>query len=280
MNWGRTKTILIILFLVVNIVLLTAYIALDRNANTIRKSVIDSAVSALSENGIGIESVLIRSEKYRDYRLNMVNLAYDKENAARQLLGDGFRKISDAEYGTDDASVHISNAQITYRSHRTPIYFAQGASFDKADALCERYLKALGFDKNTYFMYNKTLENGMFSFEIMPRYKAYKVEGIRMKGTADKNGILSLAGNWFYVNFSDSSSKETFCNVTSVLLAFLYSEKGSGKTISGIDGCYYIPAEHINFQAVDPIPVYIISCSDGSVAIYSAKDASLILKTI
>lgn len=278
MNWGRTKTILIVLFIIVNILLLTTYLLLNYNAGRIDEEVIDSTVSALSQHGISVNRDIIREKKYVDYHLKMASIISDKENLLNLLLGDSYKKESETEFRSEAAFVKMNGSQLHYQCERSTESIGYETVSHRTDKLSQTYLKELGFDKKTYFMYNKQLENGILTFEIMPRFKAYKIEGVRLKVKADNIGILEMEGNWFYTDTADTSSNENFCNVTSVLLNFMYITNSSGKTISRIDACLYIPSEYMSAKTVTPIPVYIILCADGSIAIFNALDASLILQ--
>ena len=278
MNWGRTKTILIVLFLIVNSLLFTTYILLEHSANSIDDQVIESTVTALSEHGIHISEELIRKKKYADYHVSMKSAASDKENTVKKLLGEKYEQTDNFEYRSGSAVVSISGSKIRYSNNRNVENIEADALSHGTDKLAEEHLKQLGFDRKTYFMYNKHLENGILTFEIMPRYNEFKIEGVRLKAKADNAGILELEGTWFYTEYADTSAKETFCNVTSVLLEFMYQTNSAGKTIYRIEGCLYIPSEYMSAKTVMPLPVYIILCTDGSVTIFNAKDASLILQ--
>lgn len=278
MNWGRTKTILIVLFFIVDSLLLATYLILNRSANQIGAAVIDDTVAALSAQGIHISREVIPAEKFTDYHLEMKNIANDFDSAARRFLGEDLYKISDTEYRSDLGSVTNSGGKIHFQSSRQPVLLDSDSISGKTDRMCEKYLKKMGFDSASYFMYNKLLENGILTFEIMPRYKKYKVEGVSMKIKADDMGILDMEGYWFFTEYADGSSAQKFCSAASVLLEFMYNTDSEGKTVSRIDGCYYIPGKNMGTETVLPLPVYIIVCTDGSVSIFHAENAALILQ--
>lgn len=118
MNWGRTKTILIVLFLIVNSLLFTTYILLEHSANSIDEQVIESTVTALSEHGIHISEELIRKKKYADYHVGMKSAASDKENTVKKLLGEEYEKTDNFEYRSGSAVVSISGSKIRYSNNR------------------------------------------------------------------------------------------------------------------------------------------------------------------
>ncbi len=278
MNWGRAKTILIILFTAVNLVLLSTYMFLEYQTNNISEETIDSTIAALSAKGIYINRDIIRKEKYQDYCPEMVNIVGKPSETAIRFLGANYIKVSDSEYQSGTKVLTLSESHLNFEDRRDWIPFDKATDTSEMEDMCKQYLEGLGFDKNTYIMYNKKMENDVFSFQIMPRMKEYKIEGIHLKMKADKTGILHMDGCWFETVFFDTASKETFCDVTSVLLEFMYAEP-NGARIVGIEGCYYIPAEFVGAKSFRPIPVYIISCEDKSVSIFSAKNAALILNS-
>ncbi len=277
MNWGRAKTILIILFLVTDLMLAGTYFALNYHANTIDPALVDQTVALMGKKAISVDKGMISNKKQKDYHLELNNLTKQGDLLAQRFLGEEYQKDSDTHFSGGNSELDISSGRTLYKNHRTPIYITQEEDPDKIEKRCAKYLKAFGFDKDSYFMYNKSLENGIFSFEIMPRYKEYKIEGVHLKGTADKNGILILVGNWFYVSYAESSPKDMFCNVTSVLLNFMYHEENKGTTINKMDACYYIPSAQKAAESVTPLPVYVVS-SERGVSIFDGKDASLVLK--
>lgn len=279
MNWTGTKIILIVLFLTVSSLLFKTYILPIVGTDSIDEQVIANTVAVLSTHGIYVDMDTIPTQKYSAYELNMKNAALSKDNLMNRLLGKDYETVSENEYRIDTAAVRINGSKIFYQCNRGTESFDGKIVSKKIISSCEHHLKKLGFDKDSYFMYNMHLENGILAFEIMPGLRSYKVEGVCLKVRADRAGILDMEGTWFYINTEKASSNDKFCDVTSVLLEFMYSVNNSEKTINRIEACYYIPDKYINAESVKPIPVYIILCTDGSITVFNAKNASLILQT-
>ena len=59
MNWGRAKTILIILFLCTNTFLLTAIILSSNNSSVVSEAIAKSTVDILKDNGIDVSEEII-----------------------------------------------------------------------------------------------------------------------------------------------------------------------------------------------------------------------------
>ena len=278
MNLGRIKIIFLALILVVIGLMIATHVVFWQSAAKMDETVVDNIVALLSENGIYVDRSQIQTKKQDAYNLTMNNAALDKENTPGRILGEGFETVSDTEYRSGAAVLQMIGNQIRYTCERNTERIAHTAVSSRTDQLAEHHLKQLGFDSDTYFMYNKRLENGILTFEIMPRFGSCKIEGVHLDVKADNAGVLEMEGTWFYTAGADTLQNKSFCSITSVLVNFMYLQHPSVKTISRIDACYYIPSTYLSANTITPLPVYILLCTDDSVTIFNADDGTLILQ--
>lgn len=107
MDWKRAKTILILIFLILNIVLAGALYQNIR-VEEISKQTIDNTVEILKQNNVHIECPI---PKYvgSDFMLQSEEKALDKTKILNELLGDNYIKTGDNSYKEGSKSISFSS---------------------------------------------------------------------------------------------------------------------------------------------------------------------------
>ena len=87
MNWGRAKTILIFLFLFVNLFLYSMLSEIDKGINTIGDEVLKNSVKVAREGGIKLREENVTKNRYKNGSMELSLLTSEPERCTELFLG-------------------------------------------------------------------------------------------------------------------------------------------------------------------------------------------------
>lgn len=271
MSWKSARLVLIITYSVIAVMFVALFTFFTIKAYILDSKAIDTTKAVLSEKGIELAETVELNQKHSTYSFSLKNVSYDKDSLAGRMLGESYTKISDNQFKYEHNLLRITGSRILYEN-TAEREFIKG-SVDVQQQTID-FLTDLGFEQNVCAVYNVSLNNGLITFEAVPKYKKYWVHGSGVKGSADANGIFYLEGTWFEPS-KEHAEKISFCNVTSALVNLVYLDDSNEKTIDNIYANFYIKEEDSLKECVIPVPVYVIKCTDGSEYKFNAKNAML-----
>ena len=271
MNWGRVKTVLIILFLATDLFLLGIYMTSKHSSSTIPAQVIEDTVTVLANNNITISPDIIPRKSQSAPYAEAENVISDYATFAKKLLGDNIQKI---EYGYESPLGKITFYGDRFNYTTTTYLFVSANTetvFDTAAAqdIVTTNLKRLGFDlssatvsvKEEGISYVVTIENSVNSLPVF---------NSQVVATISKNGESSLSGIWF--NKTESSGNDAeLKKVTSALIDFI-PELPDGSEIVKLEIGYNIFDKESFHKSATLIPVWHITCKDGSTYLLDARN--------
>lgn len=254
MNWSRAKTILIALFLIVDLFLLTTIL---KGSDRISPEIISSTVEVLKNNGITIDKGIIPEKSQRTPYSEVENVITSYDEFAALLLGDDITLSSDNSFSADSKKISFSGNSFVYENSIS----VNDISNDKnPQTIAAEFLKSIGFDlseakvssqrqgKST----NITFNNYSNSLPIFNSSVTVSVSG---------EIVTSVSGMWFNrinTNEPDTALK----SITSILIDSV-SDFEKGTRITSLHLGYTLPDSTTFHKSAVLIPVWQITTEAG-----------------
>ncbi|MBE7027949.1 MAG: hypothetical protein E7407_02800 [Ruminococcaceae bacterium] len=258
MNWGRAKTILIILFLLIDMLLLGFLFVVKNGVNYIKEETARDTATVLNEHNIKVETEQIPLKRVDKKILYFENLACTPELAAELFFGKNYSVSGGNDckvYTSLTESVTIEKSTILYENNRKII---PCKSFDEIKKAVLSDLKRFGFNEDEVILKNNDIKNGVCSVQLIQRYDGITVNGTEMNVVADSSGIIKMHGRWFDLK-SVENTYEKLPDITSILINMIYNPDYNGLKINDIKAVYYIPLQYIDGAEVCAYPVYEVT---------------------
>ena len=276
MNWSRTKTWLIVLFIGINLFLLFTIAKENIAQSTISEKMVADTVAILQRNSITVDPKIIPRKMPILSAMEVVNTMTSADEIADALLG------GDATYDREDNcylhgtamvevggdSVRYTNTTPThanaYQDEQSAIQFAKGFLTDagynmaKAEAQILRYS-----DHEAHIL----LTQKMDSYPLMDSQFSIRVTS---------KGVAGLEGCWFYMaedQSGASGARGRVKEITSVLIDFMNdpNRSGSSSTITKITLGYTTGDKMTYHKSVSAMPSWRITTADGKEYYYDAS---------
>lgn len=266
MQWAKAKTIMIWLFLAVDIILAVIWAAENISS---KKSDRENLTAVLKNNNIIVRSELLDTKKKNVYASELTGLALDQKTASVFL--DNPVKTDDFtfENGAKTARLYASSGRILYENSAPDFPKFSNVSEKNVSSLLKPYLKTLGVEK--YVRINRTYEkNGDIFAEYSYFFDNRELYQSNIIFAVNKNGIKSISGDINIPN-GDEGYNFTLSGIETVLMNFAQNNKfAKEENIVSINlGYYRIGYE--NILVSQAIPVYRIKTTD-KMYIYDARD--------
>ena len=243
MNWYRIKTVLIVLFALINIYLaFTLFFAAGRE-NAITQEVCDTAVSMLSKNGIAVDK--------KQIPLSVSPMA---NITLKNVLTDGFLEAA-AEKG----------CQVGKSENQFSIFAPAILSYEgNLESVCAQWLGDLGIDLSGA----KFSANGS-QFVITQSHRGFPIFESRLTVETDGEKPLSVKGTWFTVSQA-GSYRMAVKNPVYVFGSFL-GDAGGAEALEDITLGY----SGLNFDSfyseITAVPVWRLTDNAGKAYYYDAR---------
>lgn len=271
MNFARAKTILIFIFLFVNIFLIVVYNLFFQKVNTVD---IDVAIDILKNNNITVEKSLVKHFESSMQGAEVYNVSTDKEKTATMFLGENYTSPRENYYTKEGESLLISDTSVDYK-----VFDAKDKSFNKITHLNagNKTLKALnkkGIGKSVLQVLNIT-DNGEKNFFVtfMYAYNDYPVFNSNLYATVTDKGITSIKGT--VLSFEKIKEKYNLTPPSNILLELVSNNELKSEfqsvQITGLRLGYYLPLGKSETSTY-AIPSYEIEVNDCKVFYYDARE--------
>ena len=271
MNWGRVKTVLIILFLATDLFLLGIYMTSKHSSSTIPAQVIEDTVTVLANNNITISPDIIPRKSQSAPYAEAENVISDYETFAKNLLGSDIKK-TDFGFESDMGKVTFYGDRFNYTSTADHFSFGNANAISDSNTLEELVttnLKRYGFDLSSATISTKKQEDS-FIVTIENAANSLPIFNSQVVATISKNGESSLSGIWF--NKTESSGNDAeLKKVTSALIDFI-PELPDGSEIVKLEIGYNIFDKESFHKSATLIPVWNITCKDESTYLLDARN--------
>ncbi len=258
MNWYRIKTVLIFLFLAINI-FLAALLGIEAfsGSRAVRER-IAAATDVLVKNGIAVATD-IPTETPRLGTLTLENPKANPEKFAERLLGGAAVRLGDI-WRREGKSVTIQEKGFTYDSGAVPV-----EADKKSIKPMKTALENMGFSME----YAKgTVEEGVVLFVQI--VEGAPLCGVGLKVFPAGDGTISrIEGVWAEV-VETSDEKTQLRSAADALLSFL-REGETGSTVTDVTVGYAVLVPEEGYHTADAVPVWQVKTEDGHFFQYDAR---------
>ncbi|MBR5587038.1 MAG: hypothetical protein IKW02_03655 [Clostridia bacterium] len=256
MNWPRVKTILIFMFLLVDIILVASIVAPALGLSRIPQKTIENTVAVLKARGIEISPEIIPNKRESLGVAELYNLWTDREMLARKILGDDAKQEGEG-YKNDTKSLKLNQTDFVYENSEPEKNIAQeliNVGIDARENIYEQGEKTLR-------VWQAVEDKKIFESEI---YAAFDGD------------VINASGYWIFSERDKGIIKNTpdkLLDVTGVLVDFannpIHEErvKIAAVEIGYSTGGIYRDTAH---KLVSVSPAYKISTDTGDYYMYDA----------
>ncbi len=271
MNFARAKTILIFIFIFVNIFLLVIYNFLILDHKTIDEKTL---MTVLNNNNITVDLSVISNEEVTVPGVEVINTGNDRENFLNSVLGKKYVKIDENTFNSEKMSVIFSSSliEITAKDNKDKKY--KDINELNAGNKVINTLSKMDFDKSHLNVFN-VIKNpkGDFYITVNYSYNNLPVFNHRLNVFADQSGIKSIKGN--VLSFKELKNHSyDLISVSEVLLDFI-NQKGDDlndeeTSIVDVKRGYFLNSGELSISAY-AIPSYEIKLKDGRLFYFDAR---------
>lgn len=256
MNWGRVKTVFIILFLISDLFLLSILINSEWKQGITSSDVIDSTVQILSANGIAINPDIIPKKVSDVPYAEAENIITGYDIFAKRLLGEDAQKTADDTFEGQSGLILYDGNSFCFKSKAEPT----GGNISEKDAehIASDFLSNNGFRlkhthkniRKTSAGYTVTFENTVSGLPIFNNIVTVEIQG---------ESVTTASGIWF--NLIDNRGPESdLKSITSVLIDSItnLNLSGSNVTFDKLSLGYTIPESNTYHKSAVLVPVWEI----------------------
>lgn len=270
MNWNKAKSILLICFMLIDLVLLTMYVKKTKEgAKDLSMSKAD-VVEILEGQGIKVdEKELKEGGEYKGYILKYYDFDLDKINTN---FFNGEAELDDRYdlklLTKDEKSVSLSQGTLFSYMDASEIEKYPDMNLEKAVELANDFMKEkeLLVRGTTFDGAYKDEDSYQVHFAI--KYEGKYLENSFINFTIDKRGVRRVDAMCLeYINTEDEDF--TLDAVKDKILSIIDKPEVKGKSIDRVDMCYYIDqvtldqASELKITRLRAVPHWRITFKDG-----------------
>ncbi len=257
MNWYRIKTILIFLFLAINL-FLAAHLGVDSLSKTqVAKEQGKTVARALTENGIAVEGEI----PYKTPRLDTLTLENpkaDPEQFARSVLGEKAIRMG-GTWRREGKTLTILEKGFLYESGQAPVRPDKN-TVSKMKAALEGMGFPMGYAKG------QAGQEAVTFVQIIDGAQLFE-STITVYPAADGT-VSRIEGAWANVQ-PGKRQRTPVKSAADALLQFL--QEGKKGTISRVACGYAVLRAEAGYRTADAVPVWRVECADGTIHYYDAR---------
>ncbi len=271
MNWGRVKTVLIILFLCTDIFLIGIYMTSRYSSSAISDEVIEDTVTVLANNKITINPDIIPRKSQSVAYAEAENVISDYETFAKNLLGSDIRK-TDFGFESDVGKVTFYGDRFNFARNPEMFLLVDTIGIEneqKAQDVATESLNMMGFDlSNASASLSK--EDSSYTVIFENTANSLPIFNSRVTVVLSQNGVMSVSGIWFNQTASSGDNVE-LKKVTSALIDFIPQIPESSEIVK-LEIGYNIFDKESFHKSATLIPVWHITCKDGNTYLLDARN--------
>lgn len=266
MQWAKAKTIMIWLFLAVDIILISILAFEKINSG---KNDREMLLNILNNNNLSIRTELLDIDKTSVFAHEFTGLTLTGETVSYFIKNPV--KIDNSTYESADktAKMQFNSGVLTYDNTAPDFDGFSGINEKNADSKITPFLKKLQIAK-----YVKPTNIFSINEDIYVEYSYFfdkkELFSSKLTFTVNKNGIKKIYGNINIPN-GEQGYSFTLSNIETILMNFIQNNKfKTPETIVSITEGYYC-INYENLLLTQAIPVYRIKTTDKTY-IYDARD--------
>lgn len=272
MNFSRAKTILIIIFIFVNLFLIVVNNLFYNNENTVDAK---TTLKILENNGITAKDGVLKNYASELPGVEIDNLATDEEKLALMLLGKNYNKPRDHYYTTDGETLAVSELSIDFKVINPKEKSYKDVNILNAGNKALKTITKKGLGKS-YLEVSNVSDSGNNHYFITLSYnfEGHPVFNNNIYATVCNKGLQTIKGT--VVSFKNL--KKTIYNITPASNILLELPSNSdlknefkNPQITNIRLGYYLPLGKTE-ASIYAIPAYEIEISNKKVYYYDARE--------
>lgn len=272
MNWAKAKTILIIVFLLLNIFLVMIYSSILKSRS---ETDIKQLTQVLEKNNITLAQNVLKKTPDKLHSVELLNLAGDSKNCAENFLKDEYTAVGENEFRKGSQTLLISRSTVEFIDSDPQDFSYQGQSEERTEKKVSEELDRLGISKNTLQCVRRFRNSsGDLVLIYNLKYRGFSVFNSAVQVTVCQSGITGIKGVLLAVNEENSLNMQyEILNSQNILLELLSNPELNDRTpqeISEVHLGYYIPKNDFVMSA-EAIPAYQIVMENGKVYYYDAR---------
>lgn len=276
MNWSRTKTWLIVLFIGINLFLIFTLVKENIAQSTISEQMIEDTVAILARNDIQVDNQLIPRKMPALSAVAVHNSIADQKAMAEALLGGKavFNKEAD-HYMRSTSFVAFDGDTFSYANInpvKKDIFFTTEEAIDYAKDFFTH--ADLDMSKAQVRVLSET--GGEVKLLFTQRLDSYPLLDSQLEITVTTKGVSEASGCWFFMADEQTgrgSAGGRVKEITSVLVDFIADAYRAGSSNHIVDITLgYTTGNKSNYhRSVSAMPTWRITTSDGRVYYYDAN---------
>lgn len=270
MNWNKAKTILLICFAIIDVILLAMYSTkMSQGKKNLSISKAD-VIKILKEQDININEAELREGsdykglivKYHDFDIDRVN----------DIFFDGKAELDD-RYDlklliSADKSVSISQGTLLSYMDASEEEIYQNLDEKMATSIANRFIERNSLSIRGLVFDGVYKDENAYQVHFAIKHDDIYLENSFVNFTIDKRGIRRLDVMYLeYINIEDETLK--LADVKDKILSIIDKPEVRGKTIEKIEACYYLDdvtldqARELKITRLRAKPHWRITFSDG-----------------
>lgn len=279
MDWSRAKTILIFIFLILNIFLVYNISKQENKDIVVTQQEISDIKAILEKSNIELKATISNKIKPKSF-LKIEDFIYKEEDLANRFFGsmEGVTKTNIPNavvYKKGSKSIEIySDKKLIYKDE-APTDNIEGFSKSKAINYVQNYLKTMGIYSKDAVVDRFDNVNYQYKINFKQELKGNQIFASYMNIELSNKGITRIERVWVKpVEFFDAP--KDIKAPTEILLIFAKDFTNKEKvSIDAISLGYYFPLEDFKNATVSAIPAWKIELSTGQIFFYNAYDGYL-----
>ncbi len=283
-NWGRAKTILIVLFLLADLFLFVVLLQTKQNVQRISHQTISELVTVLNERGIQVQAEQIPVRRMQNQSVIMRNFVVDPMETAALILGSDVVTVeSNPEqhlyhFESPSGKLFIQNNGFLFESRKESEPYQSGKIPGEESVISHitTLLHRKGIKRGTAEVISLTQENGVFSCVLRPVFSKYSIYGVNMQLQFDSQDIIRMEGHWFVGQEAEKADQNALLDITTILAGLLFDENQAPLEITEIRQGYYAADAFLNSREIAAVPVYTITDSVGNQRLFDGRTGTVI----
>lgn len=282
MDWSKSKNILIIIFVILNIFLLVSVVQKESKVVVISQKDVSDIQTILKGNNIDLKATIPNKIKQKPF-LKVEDIVYNESETVKKILGDDSQTVK--ESNNDKTAYKKGGKTLEFYKDKTINYINSAPTetvniSNKKDVIeyAKDFLKDNFFDINKGVLTEYKANNDSIELLFEQQYKDNPIFVSSMWVKISDKGILAIKGRWVTpVEFIDNPK-----DIKTPLEILLVFSKDYGQstptTIKSVTLGYYFNLKEFKNAAVSAFPVWKIE-TDNMKYYYNAYEGYLENKT-
>lgn len=241
MNWNKAKSILLICFLIIDVVLLSMYLKrLGEGEKDLSISKAD-AIELLSKQGIAVDEAQLKDGGgYKGLIVRYHDFDIDRAN---QIFFDGKAELDDRYelkiLAMDDRSVSISQGNLFSYMDASEETRYPNLDEKEAKSIAEKFIDENSLNIRDLVFDGVYMDEGAYQVHYAIKHDESYLENSFVNFTIDKRGIRRL--DMMYLEYINTEDEEMLLeDVKDKILSIIDKPEVQDKSIASIDMCYYL----------------------------------------